>query len=106
MICIRCTVDGRKNYSEVLCRLLSALFLTIRLIVFNANLLHSSLQSVRTELLQQLQDIQGAPSVQMQQVPPPFKRVVKEDDGDEDPEGKEKKGSKKTNGNELYDKVD
>lgn len=69
----------------------------------------SSLQSVRTELLQQLQDLQGAPSVQMQQVPPPYKRVVKDHDvnnDDDDPEGKEKKGSRKTNAGELYDKVD
>jgi histone deacetylase 1/2 len=32
------------------------------------------LESVRTDLLQQLQDLQGAPSVAMQQVPPLFQR--------------------------------
>lgn len=31
-----------------------------------------SLDSVRSELLQQLQGLQGAPSVQMQEVPPAF----------------------------------
>jgi hypothetical protein len=62
----------------------------------------SSLKSVRTELLQQLQSLQGAPSVQMQEVPPPFERVEPEDD--------EKSGTsskkRKTHGSELYDKVD
>lgn len=32
------------------------------------------LEGVRIELLQQLQDLQGAPSVAMHQVPPPFRR--------------------------------
>ena len=32
----------------------------------------ASLEAVRIELLQQLQDLQGAPSVQMQEVPPEF----------------------------------
>jgi histone deacetylase 1/2 len=32
----------------------------------------ASLEAVRVELLQQLQELQGAPSVQMQEVPPEF----------------------------------
>ena len=40
-------------------------------------------QRVRVDLLQQLQNLQGAPSVQMQEVPPPFlmKREIGGDDG-------------------------
>ena len=72
--------------------------------------LRSSLKSVRTELLQQLQNLQGAPSVQMQQVPPAYERVVENpeaEDGDPDEKGDGDSGkTKKTHGSELYDKVD
>ena len=66
-----------------------------------------SLKSVRTELLQQLQNLQGAPSVQMQQVPPAYERVVDttEDNPDEKGDGNGSK-KRKTHGSELYDKVD
>ena len=74
----------------------------------NAQLFHfpSSLKSVRTELLQQLQNLQGAPSVQMQQVPPAYERVdPEEEDGkNDDKSGTGKK--RKAHSSELYDKVD
>lgn len=80
-----------------------------------------SLDAVRTELLQQLQDLQGAPSVAMHQVPPPFKRAkgaaaaataattandgndpadMDEDDGDQDDENPDERpvGSKTRTG--------
>ena len=74
----------------------------------NAN---DNLDEIRTELLQHLQDLQGAPSVQMQQVPPPFRTVAAmEDDGDGDIAGgkgtTKKKGTKKGHAAELYDNVD
>lgn len=62
----------------------------------------SSLKSVRTELLQQLQNLQGAPSVQMQKVPPPFERK-KNTDEENEPDGGKKK---KPHGSEMYDNVD
>jgi histone deacetylase 1/2 len=81
------------------------------------------LESVRIEILQQLQDLQGAPSVAMQEVPPLFDRkqqssASKDDDDDDegdddDPEkrarhGKTKHGDgvRKEHEAELYDKVD
>ena len=45
----------------------------------NANT-DSSLDTVRTELLQQLQSLQGAPSVQMQEIPPDF--IMKRENAD------------------------
>lgn len=68
------------------------------------------------ELLQQLQSLQGAPSVQMQQVPPAFE-VAKEteegqdDGGDEDDvrqphKTKDGSGIRKEHEAELYDSVD
>jgi hypothetical protein len=69
-----------------------------------------SLKSVRTELLQQLQNLQGAPSVQMQDVPPPYERVHAEetDEGKDDATSGTGGGNKKrkVHGSELYDKVD
>jgi histone deacetylase 1/2 len=65
----------------------------------NAN---HSLDALRTELLQQLKDLQGAPSVQMQQVPPAF-RTLPDDDAEKGPR---KKVGKKQHSAELYDKVD
>jgi len=69
--------------------------------------LHISLKSIRTELLQQLQNLQGAPSIQMQVVPPAYERVVQNPDGDPDEKGGGDTGKqKKTHGSELYDNVD
>ena len=60
------------------------------------------LEGVRIQLLQQLQDLQGAPSVAMQQVPPPFER---EDEDETDPDQRETSSSK-PHAAEFYDKVD
>jgi histone deacetylase 1/2 len=69
-----------------------------------------TLEGVRIELLQQLQDLQGAPSVAMQQVPPAFERPeAPEDDPDaRDPLGKTKNGdgTRKQHQSELYDRID
>lgn len=77
---------------------------------FPWTLLLRSLKSVRTELLQQLQNLQGAPSVQMQEVPPPYERVHTEepDDGKDDDTSGTGGGIKKrkAHGSELYDNVD
>jgi histone deacetylase 1/2 len=63
----------------------------------NAN---DSLEKIRTELLQQLSDLQGAPSVQMQQERPPFRTT-------DDEQGSSTKGvTKKQHSSELYDNVD
>jgi hypothetical protein len=78
--------------------------------------LYRSLEAVRVELLQQLQSLQGAPSVQMQEVPPAFK-VQKENeegqnDGGEEDDVRQPARTKDGNGtpreheSELYDKVD
>ena len=68
-----------------------------------------SLEQIKVELLQQLQNLQGAPSVQMQQVPPLFE-IAKpdEEDPDERPKAKTKHGDgdKRPHEAELYDKVD
>jgi len=73
-----------------------------------------SLDAVRIELLQQLQDLQGAPSVAMHEVPPAFERVHKpaaeqEDDNPDQRPGNSTRtgdGTKHVHGSELYDKVD
>lgn len=71
------------------------------------------LENVRTELLQQLQDLQGAPSVGMQQVPPLFERKhLEEDEEEEDMDSKGSRKTKSGNGTkkqheaELYDNAD
>ena len=78
----------------------------------NAN---DNLTSIRTDLLQQLQDLQGAPSVQMQQVPPAFRTTPANDNNDDDDDddddddggkGLSKKRMKKPHSSELYDDVD
>ena len=66
----------------------------------NAN---KNIDSIRAELLQQLSDLQGAPSVQMQQVPPPF-RTLEEETADDDKTTR--KRIKRQNSGELYDNVD
>lgn len=75
----------------------------------NAN---KNIDGIRTELLQQLQDLQGAPSVQMQQVPPPFRTTADDDDttggggGGDENEKQTRKRVKKQHSAELYDSVD
>lgn len=68
------------------------------------------LTGIRTEILQQLQDLQGAPSVAMHQVPPAYTRTENpEDDPDErNPFSTTNTGDgmKKEHQSELYDKVD
>lgn len=81
------------------------------------------MDAVRTELLQQLQELQGAPSVQMQQVPPEFEMVPSAEneengrgDGDEDEDDnpdvrptnrtKSGDGTRKEHPAEFYDQVD
>jgi histone deacetylase 1/2 len=58
---------------------------------------NKNIDSIRSELLQQLKDLQGAPSVQMQQVPPAFRTLDDEE---------RKPGTKKQHVAELYDRVD
>mmetsp|Transcript_38845 Transcript_38845/g.54700 ORF Transcript_38845/g.54700 Transcript_38845/m.54700 type:complete len:96 (-) Transcript_38845:260-547(-) len=87
-----------------------------------------SLEQIKVELLQQLQNLQGAPSVQMQQAPPLFEISSKdksngagdndneggnnnnnnEDNPDERPKAKTKHGDgdKKVHEAEFYDQVD
>jgi histone deacetylase 1/2 len=67
--------------------------------------LNSSLESIRIDLLQQLQDLQGAPSVAMHQVPPSFQRAEVDEDA-QDPDQRETVEHRKQHGSELYDKVD
>jgi len=72
------------------------------------------LEGIRTELMQQLQDLQGAPSVAMHQVPPLFDRAAAEkEEEDDDPDERDTLGSTKTGDgtkkqheSELYDKID
>jgi histone deacetylase 1/2 len=68
------------------------------------------LESIRVELLQQIQDLQGAPSIAMHQVPPLFERQsdVDEDNPDERDMARTKSGdgTRKQHEAELYDKVD
>lgn len=85
-----------------------------------------SIDAVRIELLQQLKDLQGAPSVAMHEVPPVFERVPASSqsnnnrgsdkmdvDGDEDDDDKRPSnkthtgdGTRREHQSELYDKVD
>lgn len=69
-----------------------------------------ALEDVRTELLQQLQDLQGAPSVAMQQVPPSFQRAEATEEDPDVREGASKTrsgdGVRKQHPSELYDEVD
>lgn len=71
------------------------------------------LENVRVELLQQLSDLQGAPSVAMHQVPPAFERTKAKEGDEDDPDerdavGKTKDGTgtRRQHSSELYDKVD
>mmetsp|Transcript_37721 Transcript_37721/g.76754 ORF Transcript_37721/g.76754 Transcript_37721/m.76754 type:complete len:203 (+) Transcript_37721:3-611(+) len=74
----------------------------------------ASLESVRSELLQQLQGLQGAPSVQMQEVPPEFdlqkeKNAEGQNDGGEGDDVRSDRGQTKDGGDskvheaEFYD---
>mmetsp|Transcript_8747 Transcript_8747/g.12471 ORF Transcript_8747/g.12471 Transcript_8747/m.12471 type:complete len:432 (+) Transcript_8747:274-1569(+) len=72
-----------------------------------------SLEQVRVDLLEQLQNLQGAPSVQMQQVPPDFelkKKKEGENDGGQDDDVRggnmNKDVVKKQHEAEFYDSVD
>lgn len=67
--------------------------------------LNTSLESIRIDLLQQLQELQGAPSVAMHQVPPTFQRAEPDEDK-KDPDQRESAEARKQHGSELYDKVD
>ena len=70
------------------------------------------LESIKNDLLQQLQNLKGAPSVQMQQVPPLFETKkadeIREENPDERPKAKTRHGDgdRKAHEAELYDKVD
>mmetsp|Transcript_13936 Transcript_13936/g.33256 ORF Transcript_13936/g.33256 Transcript_13936/m.33256 type:complete len:434 (-) Transcript_13936:209-1510(-) len=77
----------------------------------------ASLDSVRSELLQQLQGLQGAPSVQMQEVPPPFdlqkeKAAEGQNDGGAGDDVRSDRGQTKDGGDrkvheaEFYDATD
>jgi histone deacetylase 1/2 len=75
----------------------------------------AEIDHIRNELLQQLQNLKGAPSVGMHQVPPLFHRQEEKDAGDDKEEDihadirpKKKRGrkSKKQHEAELYDTVD
>jgi histone deacetylase 1/2 len=68
-----------------------------------------TLEEIKYELLQQLQNLQGAPSVQMQQVPPLYEvRREVEDNPDERPSAKTRNGDgdNKVHESELYDQID
>jgi hypothetical protein len=77
-----------------------------------------SLEAVRVDILEQLQSLQGAPSVGMQQVPPQFKVQDEhaegmndggaQDDAREKGPGRTKDGQgiRKEHESELYDNVD
>lgn len=60
----------------------------------------AKIDEMRTNLLQQLSDLQGAPSVSMQYVPPLYERIV--DDDDQESSGNKRK-TKKQHPAELYD---
>ncbi|CAJ1933533.1 unnamed protein product [Cylindrotheca closterium] len=75
----------------------------------------SDIDNIRTDLLQQLKGLRGAPSVAMHQVPPLFHRMEEKDaekDQEEDlhadvrPKKKRGRKSKKQHEAELYDGVD
>jgi len=79
--------------------------------------MYRSLDSVRSELLQQLQGLQGAPSVQMQEVPPPFdlqkeKAAEGQNDGGAGDDVRSDRGQTKDGGDrkvheaEFYDATD
>ena len=66
----------------------------------------ASLEAVRVELLQQLQSLQGAPSVQMQEVPPEFD--LKKDshdgsDGSQNDDIRDRGRGRRSHPSELYD---
>ncbi|GKY91360.1 histone deacetylase 2 [Mayamaea pseudoterrestris] len=72
-----------------------------------------TLDSVREDLLKQLQDLQGVPSVAMHEAPPTFARAEREGEDDDDPDEREiggktrtGEGTRRQHGSELYDSVD
>lgn len=72
--------------------------------------LSRQLEGIKIELLQQLQNLQGAPGVQMQQVPPLYevKKNQEEENPDERPKAKTRHGDgdRKAHPAEMYDQVD
>jgi histone deacetylase 1/2 len=73
----------------------------------------SSIDAIRTELLQQLSDLQGAPSVAMHEVPPLFQRAERDADDDNHNNsgsgtggGAKSSADRRAHSSELYDKVD
>ena len=86
-------------------------------LIFVSSLPNRSLDSVRSELLQQLQGLQGAPSVQMQEVPPAFdlqkeKAAEGQNDGGAGDDVRSDRGQTKDGGDrkvheaEFYDATD
>ena len=84
---------------------------------FGSFISNRSLDSVRSELLQQLQGLQGAPSVQMQEVPPAFdlqkeKAAEGQNDGGAGDDVRSDRGQTKDGGDrkvheaEFYDATD
>lgn len=60
---------------------------------------------MRMDLLQQIQELQGAPSVAMHQAPPLYSKP-RDDDDDDGPRDKRPRKRKKQHPSELYDNVD
>jgi hypothetical protein len=96
---------------------LSELYLFFVSLFISLRTPYRSLDSVRSELLQQLQGLQGAPSVQMQEVPPPFdlqkeKAAEGQNDGGAGDDVRSDRGQTKDGGDrkvheaEFYDATD
>ena len=75
----------------------------------------ASIDGIRTELLQLLQGLQGAPSVAMHQVPPLYECIEQKDAADDNNEDKQsdvsykekkRRKTKKQHSSDLYDRVD
>lgn len=71
----------------------------------------ANIDTIRTELLQQLGDLQGAPSVAMQEVPPLFQRAPSAAASAASADGAggatdEEPVERRAHGSELYDNVD
>ena len=64
-----------------------------------------ALEQVRNELLQQVMDLRGAPSVQMQQVPPPFERKGATDEDDDDDDDDDTNNNNNNNNNNAGEAV-
>lgn len=94
------------------------LMITLTNLILPSSFLLRSLETVRVDILEQLQSLQGAPSVGMQQAPPLFKVQEEhaegmhdggaQDDVREKGPGRTKDGQgiRKEHESELYDNVD